>query len=118
GGFKIALPQVEADRVARRPAPELTGAKDDAIKPLRLLAQEMGVGVRQHMGAMVELDNACMAADVARQARVAGRVDLPRANALADPEPGRFVALPQAGGLAGQRRRHARGGEPRFAFLR
>ena len=55
---------------------------------LRLLAQGMGVGVREDVDAMVPMDRAKLAARVARQARVPSRMDVAGPYALTHPEAG------------------------------
>jgi len=58
---------------------------------LRILSEGMGVGVRENVDAMVQIDCAKLAARVAWQPRVAGRMNVAGAYALACLEASQYL---------------------------
>src|ERR1041385_4039009 len=83
--LKVVVPHVEMDGIARRSAlaPELARGEADRIEMLRILAAVVGMAVGKDVHAAVADDFADLAADVPRQARVADRMHIARADALA-----------------------------------
>src|SRR3546814_4828772 len=90
----MVVPEVDIDRIRFRRfgAPEFARREADAVAVLRRLAPVVRVGVREDEDAVVAVDRAGPAADVARDAGVAGRVDIARDHTLAHFETGRAVA--------------------------
>ena len=82
------LPEVDVDALARlggRP-PQLRALEADGVHRLGLLALAVGVGVREDVAAAHRVDRAALAARVARQPGVPGRVDVPRHDPIAGRE--------------------------------
>src|SRR2546423_2473552 len=88
GWLKMVVPEIDVNGVLRSGllAPQLARGEAYGIDMLRVLAEEVGVGVGKDEHPMIALNCAEPSASVARQSRVAGRVDVARANALADAE--------------------------------
>src|SRR5687767_13392050 len=86
--LKIALPQIEACVVALgglRP-PQFAHREGDGVEVLRRLAVHMGVAVGKDMPAVMDLHDPDLAAGIARQTGVAGRIDVACAHPLAHRE--------------------------------
>ena len=64
---------------------------------LRLLSLAMGTAVREHEDAVIALDHATLAAHVAGQPGVVGRVQAADNDLIAGREPGRHVDIDPAG---------------------
>src|SRR3954462_14613187 len=75
--IEILLPQVEIDGIAGvgRLAPQLARRKAHGVEILRVLAFELGIRIGKDVRAVIALDRAQPPTHVARQPRVAGRVD-------------------------------------------
>src|SRR5262245_22713398 len=88
GLVKVVVPHVEMHRVAGRRllAPELARGEADRVQVLRLLAGELRIRIGEYEYAVVAHDHADLAPRVARQPRVAGRMDVARAGPLAHRE--------------------------------
>ena len=78
GGFKVVLPQIEAEGIAWTGgiAPKSARLKFHGIKRLRIFPLELGIGVGEHMRAMRGEDYALFVARVAWQPRVSERMDV------------------------------------------
>src|ERR1700686_5107380 len=76
--LQVVLPHVDVYRVARRclGAPQLACGEAYRVHVLQLLAKPVDVGVRKHEHAVVAHDRAVLAARVARQPRMGGRMDV------------------------------------------
>ncbi len=70
-------------------APELLGLEADRIKRLRVFALVVRGGIGKDMAAVIGGDDAGLAADIAREPRVARDLHIPRADLRADAESGR-----------------------------
>ena len=72
GWLKVVVPQIDIDGILRRGllAPQLARGEAHRVDMLRLLAEEMGVGVWENKDAVVAVDRAELAARIARQARM------------------------------------------------
>src|SRR5439155_24471621 len=73
--LEVALPHIQVDALAllRRVAPQLGSLEAYAVKRLGLLSLAVGVGVRKDVRAVDAAHDSALAADIARQASVAGR---------------------------------------------
>ena len=75
---KVVVPQVEVHRVAWRRdlSPQLRGREADRVNVLTLLTLKMRVAVGKEIDTVISDDDASLAADVARQPRVARGIDV------------------------------------------
>src|SRR5256885_2924121 len=80
GRFKIRLPAIDRDGERRIGivAPKLGPREDDGIDPLRVFAATMRIGVREYITASTAFDDPKLAARIARQPRVPGRMKVAR----------------------------------------
>src|SRR5579883_2210594 len=83
--IEILLPQVEIDGIRRIGglAPQRPRGETHGVEVLRVLALELRVRIGKDVRTMVPLDDAQLAAHIARQAGMAGRVQLAGAHRLA-----------------------------------
>src|SRR5438270_9354473 len=86
--IEITIPQIDVNRIAGRGVltPQLPRGKTNGIQVLRLLAQEMCVGVREYKDAVAAKDGALLASRISGQARVAQRIHIPGADLLSQLE--------------------------------
>src|SRR5215207_10028632 len=107
GRLKIALPGVDRDDERRVGllAPQLRPGEAHGIEPLRVLALPGRSRIREDMGAMDTFDETALAAGVARQPRVAGRVHDAGHDAVADRETRRLLGGTLGRAALGERRR-------------
>src|SRR6266581_7896947 len=84
GGIEVVIPEIDVHAVARGGAgpPQLARGEAHAVAVLGLLVARHGVGVGEDEDAVVAVDNAALAARVARQARVADGVVVVREDAV------------------------------------
>ena len=110
---EIGFEGVEGDRDRRIAgvAPEFEGVEAHAIAPLRLLALRMGVGVGIDETAAHDLDRADVIAGVARQTRMAGRMQVLHAHSVANGEQRLRRRRPRGRPAPAQRAVHDIGGE-------
>src|SRR5450631_426753 len=104
GRFQIRLESLDRDsqgRVDVRP-PEQAAVEHHGVEPLRILAPAGRDGVRKDVATAERLYHPFTAARVARQARVARRVDVLRVHSVARLEPG-LLAGRAAKGAARER---------------
>ena len=64
-------------------APKFARGEVHRVDMLRLLAEEMRIGIRENKDAVVAIDHAELAARVAREARMPDRMHVPCAHAIA-----------------------------------
>ena len=93
---------------AAEDAPQLGSVEDDAVEPLRLLAQALGVGVGEDVHAVHALDDADLAVRVAGQAGVMLYPFGTGADAVAGLESRRAGGTALGRRAPGERRRHIR----------
>src|SRR5688500_9375941 len=89
----MIVPQIDVDAVALGSVetPQLAQREAHAIAVLRLLAEPHAIGIGEDEHPMVAIDEATLRARVARQPRVAGRVNVAGQHPIA-----RFEACPLA----------------------
>src|SRR5690606_33501081 len=87
----MVVPEVDIDQVVFRRvrSPQLPRRETDAIAMLRRLALAVRIRVGEDEHAMVAVDDAGAAADIAGNAGMAGRMDVARDHALSLLEPRR-----------------------------
>src|SRR2546425_5769111 len=87
-GLEIALPEIDVDPLVRLSifAPQLLRLEAHAVERLRLLAQTVGVAVREDVHAVQAVDDAALSARVAGQPRVAAGMDVARDHGIAGSE--------------------------------
>src|SRR6266851_6910408 len=83
--IEIIVPEIDIEHVTRWRvrSPQLARREADAIDVLRLLAGERGIAVGKNEDAVVAVDDAMPAADIARDARMAGRMHVARDDLVA-----------------------------------
>jgi hypothetical protein len=76
GWFEVVIEQIEMDGILRPGvvAPQFAGRETNRIDVLRLLAEEMGVRIREQEDAVIALDGPRSCTHIAWQARVADRM--------------------------------------------
>src|SRR5689334_8066680 len=84
----MAVPQVDVDSILRRGlvSPQIARGEADRVEVLRVLAEKMGVCVREDKYAVIPFDGTGLPPSVARKPRMTGGIEVARANALADAE--------------------------------
>src|SRR3989475_2145132 len=111
GGIEVVIPEIDVDAVARGSfgSPQLARGEAHAVAVLGLLVARHGVGVGEDEHAVVAVDDAALAARVARQARVADGVIVAREHAVAGLELRRYVVVEPREAAHAQVRRHLGG---------
>ena len=87
----MVVPQVDVDGVLRRDllAPQFARGKAHGVDVLRVFTEEVRVGIGKDEHAMIALDGSKFSARVPGQSSMTGRIEVARADALANTEPGR-----------------------------
>jgi hypothetical protein len=86
GWFKVVIPHIyiHAISLRRLRAPQFARGETHRIHMLRLLAEEMRVGVRKNENAVVTIDRSYFAARVPRQPGMSHGIDVAGAHSLSD----------------------------------
>src|SRR2546422_3905739 len=94
--LEIALPEIEVHPLVRLGGvtPQLPRFEPHAVERLRRLALAVGVGVGEDVDPVHAMDRPALAARVARQPRVAARVDDARGDGVAGREAWSGARLP------------------------
>src|SRR2546427_8938822 len=111
GGIEVVIPEIHVHAVARGSggSPQLARGEAHAVTVLGLLVARHGMGVGEDEDAVVAVDDAALAACVARQARVADGMVVVREHSVAGLEFGRHVLVDPLLAAASQGRPPLRG---------